>query len=602
MSHEPALRVPVLPGVAPEPCSTSLLAELERRCLDLRTRPGAARIDPVFARLDDFAIGAAALIDGLSDPAGPQAAIRRAFRRAHADLGKAFDEIERLLALPARLGIPAARFSNDMLAATALIATLAPIRADADRLHTALSREVRAELHPGIGDPLAAQLADCGCADPVDAARRVRGWRADRVDRDALDALQPRLIAALGQYPDPDGALAAFDAIVAGQPADSAFFASLRQRPASFGSLLDLLGHAPSLTQQLLDQPTLIGRLIEGSASTPLPSSTDLDAEFGRLTGPGGREAAPARIARAVDAHRFNLGLRLIERTADPLDIVAAHARLAEAALRAIADHVLARLREEHGVVPGSNLVILALGRLGGGALTNSSPLDLSYLFTGDHGARSDGRSPLHANAYYDRAAERITAAMRPLYAMAASPPPWRCGSVESFDARMSDPVALAGARPVYGSDAARRVAMATVRDALREPRPVPRRVPAGDTYDVERARGGLSDLDLTVRLNQLGGRADVVSELHTAIGAQVRSRLLDPATAGAYETLSRLAVALDLLAPGGGEPAPERRPIIAHLCGYDHWDGLETDYGAARVIVQESWRATLARTMATNA
>ena len=40
--------------------------------------------------------------------------------------------------------------------------------------------------------------------------------------------------------------------------------------------------------------------------------------------------------------------------------------------------------------VPGSELVILALGRLGGGALTHASDLDLIYLFTGDYLAESE--------------------------------------------------------------------------------------------------------------------------------------------------------------------------------------------------------------------
>ncbi|WP_016746787.1 hypothetical protein [Rhizorhabdus wittichii] len=582
MRHEPALRVPALPDAGSGPGSARLLADLERHCLDLRTRPGAARIDPLFARFDDFAIRAAALVDDLSCPAGPQPPLRRAFRQAHADLGKAFDEIERLLALPARLGIAAARFSDEMLAATALMALLAPLRTDADHLLATLSREVRALLHPGIADPIEAQLADAGCVDPPGAARRLRGWRADPADRDALDALLPGLVAMLGRSRDPDGMLATLETIVARRPADIALSASLR-------SLVELLGDAPGLSSSLIAQPALIRRLIDGSASAPLPPPADLDAEFGHLIGLDDRQAGPPRIARAIEAHRFDLGLRLIERTADPLDIAAAHARLAEAALRAIADDALARMREDHGVVPGSDLAILALGRFGGGALTSRDALDLAYLFTGDRQASSDGRAPIAAEAYYDRVAERISAAMGPL-----------C-SVEHFEARSLDPVALARARFVYGPDTARRAAAAAMRRGLGEPLDIARRRPAAGPYDVERVRGGLAELDLAVRLNQIAGLADIDPNLRTAIGAQVRAGLLDPAVAGAHATLVRLLVVLDLLAPDGGEPAPEQRPTIARLCGHDHWDELEADYGAARVIVQESRQAAVARTMATN-
>jgi len=37
---------------------------------------------------------------------------------------------------------------------------------------------------------------------------------------------------------------------------------------------------------------------------------------------------------------------------------------------------------------------------------------------------------------------------------------------------------------------------------------------------------------------------------------------------------------------------------MIARACGHDHWERLETEYGAARVVVQESWQATVAQAM----
>src|SRR3546814_4072844 len=65
-----------------------------------------------------------------------------------------------------------------------------------------------------------------------------------------------------------------------------------------------------------------------------------------------------------------------------------------------------------HGQVPGSELAILALGRLGGGALTHASDLDLIYLFSGDFTGESDGRRPLGATQYYNRLVQRISNAM----------------------------------------------------------------------------------------------------------------------------------------------------------------------------------------------
>src|SRR5690606_30298578 len=64
------------------------------------------------------------------------------------------------------------------------------------------------------------------------------------------------------------------------------------------------------------------------------------------------------------------------------------------------------------GRIPGSELVILGLGRMGGGALTHASDLDLIYLFSGEHGAESDGARPLGATLYYNRLGQRVSAAL----------------------------------------------------------------------------------------------------------------------------------------------------------------------------------------------
>src|SRR3546814_2491821 len=64
------------------------------------------------------------------------------------------------------------------------------------------------------------------------------------------------------------------------------------------------------------------------------------------------------------------------------------------------------------GRVPDSELVILALGRLGGAALTHASDLDLIYVFTGDYAAESDGPKPLGAVHYYNRLAQRVSGAL----------------------------------------------------------------------------------------------------------------------------------------------------------------------------------------------
>ena len=71
--------------------------------------------------------------------------------------------------------------------------------------------------------------------------------------------------------------------------------------------------------------------------------------------------------------------------------------------IETLAQATIAEFEQTHGKVPGGELVILALGRLGGGMLTHASDLDLVYLFTGEFSAESDGRKPLGATQYFNQ-------------------------------------------------------------------------------------------------------------------------------------------------------------------------------------------------------
>ena len=113
-----------------------------------------------------------------------------------------------------------------------------------------------------------------------------------------------------------------------------------------------------------------------------------------------------------VGEMRFALGVQLIEGRHDPVEIAGGYARVAEAAIIRLADCAIREFTAVHGQMPDSEPVILALGRLGGGALTHASDLDLIFLFSGEIGGESDGARPLGSTQYYNRLAQRIIAAL----------------------------------------------------------------------------------------------------------------------------------------------------------------------------------------------
>src|SRR5690606_12439844 len=96
----------------------------------------------------------------------------------------------------------------------------------------------------------------------------------------------------------------------------------------------------------------------------------------------------------------------------DPLDIAAGLSRVGEVALISAANAAAAAFAEQHGRIANGELGVLGLGRLGGGMLTHASDLDLIYVFTGEIGVESDGRRPLTASLYFNRLAQRVSAAL----------------------------------------------------------------------------------------------------------------------------------------------------------------------------------------------
>ncbi len=477
-------------------------------------------------------------------------------------------------------------------------------------------------------DLLEQALAAAGFADAGAARARIEGWRAGRMRAlrtpaamEALEAVLPRLMAALGTAPDPNGALNRFDDIVARLPSAINLFRLLEARPALARTVGDVLVHAPALAEALARQPALLDGLIDATAFDPPEPVPALTAAFAAGEAGDDYQALLDRIRQHVGERRFALGVQLIERASDPLAVAEGYARVAEAALGALGAATVAEFETAHGRVPGAELVVLALGRLGGGALTHASDLDLVYLFTGDHRAESDGRRPLGATQYFNRLGQRLTGALSvatasgPLYEVDTRLRPsggqgLLAVSTESFARYQAESawtwehMALTRARPVFGSAAARAEVAAIVADTLRGPRDpavlradavkmrgeMARHKPAAGPFDVKLVEGGLVDCEFAAHVLQLSTGTGLDPHLPRALAALADAGLAAAALPGAYALLVRMLVTLRLVAPGSAEPPAVARPLVARACGAADWDALRSYYEAARAVVSAEW------------
>ena len=228
--------------------------------------------------------------------------------------------------------------------------------------------------------------------------------------------------------------------------------------------------------------------------------------------------------------------MQLVEGSSDPLAVAGALSRVAEAAIEVLGAAAVAEFEAVHGRVPGSSIVVLGLGRLGGGALTHASDLDLVFLFSGEHTGESDGRRPLGATLYFNRLAQRIIAALSVATAAGAfyevdvrlrpsgaqGPIAVSLTSFERYqreDAWTWEHMALTRARPVFGNvedraTSSRRSSpgvLATERDpaklrtdVLTMRSEMATHKPPRGSFDAKLLRGGLVDLEFIVHILQL--------------------------------------------------------------------------------------------------
>ena len=131
------------------------------------------------------------------------------------------------------------------------------------------------------------------------------------------------------------------------------------------------------------------------------------------------RSARPTRCAaspmtsrstasrRLVNERRFALGVQLIDRRRDPLEVAEGYARVAEGALHGARRSRRGRVRgSPRQIRRAASWSMLGLGRLGGCALTHASDLDLIYLYTAPAGHASNGAQAARPERLFQPAGE----------------------------------------------------------------------------------------------------------------------------------------------------------------------------------------------------
>jgi [glutamine synthetase] adenylyltransferase / [glutamine synthetase]-adenylyl-L-tyrosine phosphorylase len=479
-------------------------------------------------------------------------------------------------------------------------------------------------------DIIIRELTGLGFADAKGAARHVGHWRSGKARslrsppaQHAFEAMLPGLLQAIAVGADPAHALNRLSDIVERLSSGVNFFRLLEARPGLARLFAKVLAHAPTLADQLARRPELFEGLFDASSFEMPPPAEEFAETLSVAMRGQPYDVALDRARRLVNERRFALGVQLIDRHRDPLAVANGYARVAEGTLLALADAARREFETLHGQIPGGELIILGLGRLGGCQLTHASDLDLIYLHTAPEGVRSDGRKPLGPNDYFNRLASRVTAALSvptaagPLYDVDVRLRPEGAKgmlvvSLDAFEryqrehAWTWEHMALCRGRPVFGSPEGRLRANQAIEQILgmkRDPAKIAadaakmradmeKHKPPQSALDVKLGPGGLVDLEFAVHVLQLTRSVGLDPRLEVALDALAADDLVPANVLSAQKLLTRMLVMMRLVAPGEVKPTAETWQLVAEACGAASWDELLAEHDAARQSISELWNS----------
>jgi len=269
-------------------------------------------------------------------------------------------------------------------------------------------------------------LLTIGFKDPAKVTKTVRAWHRGRIRatrseraRQLLTELMPLLLQSLGKTADPDGALLRFDEFLSQLPAGVQLMSLFNNNPQLLDLVAEIMGSAPHLAQILSRHPILLDGVLDNNFSKPLPSSTALGADLDLTLNQARDFQDVLDLARRWNNDRkFQLGMSILQGMSDAHKASGPLSDIADVLLSRMLAHVEGEFAQQHGVIPGASLAILAYGKLGSRELTYTSDLDLVFVYDlppqgpDSPPLQSDGAKPLTPTVYFQRLSQRLINAL----------------------------------------------------------------------------------------------------------------------------------------------------------------------------------------------
>jgi glutamate-ammonia-ligase adenylyltransferase len=347
-----------------------------------------------------------------------------------------------------------------------------------------------------------------------------------------LYEIAPSSLRIILQSADPDLALRNVATFISSVGARTSFLALLRENPATLRMLVDLFGGSQFLANAFIRRPELLDTLVRADLVRVHRAAEDLDAELQALLPRDGDFEESLEVLRRFRNQEFlRIGINDLQSVLRPGEVSAELSILAEVCLRS-AGTIAARdicARYGRAELPGQ-MVVLALGKLGGGELNYNSDLDLIFVY-------EEEQPPISAQEFFSKLAQRLMTVLQVttregiVYRIDTRlRPSGRSGplvsSLEGFrryhetSAQLWERQALIKARPVAGTPALQERVAAIVADFVyraplsaidvREIRRLRWRMErelakeGRERVNIKTGRGGLVDVEFLTQMLQL--------------------------------------------------------------------------------------------------
>ena len=208
--------------------------------------------------------------------------------------------------------------------------------------------------------------------------------------RHFLAAIAPRLLAVIGQTPDPDATLATLCRVSDSLGGKGVLWELFSFNPASLELTVRLCSSSPFLSGLLVGSPGMLDELLDSLLLDQLPDETTLTATLDELCGSAADIAPTVHAFKA--SQQLRVGVRDILGRLAATEVNAALTSIAEVLLRKVVAHEEHRLVERFGepiagegdtVGMRAGPVVLAMGKCGGREMNYASDIDAVFLY--DH-------------------------------------------------------------------------------------------------------------------------------------------------------------------------------------------------------------------------